>query len=86
MKKLEKINKYTVIFHSAEEGGYWVDVPSLPGCYSQGGTFEKAKNNIEEAIELYLEALEEQNKEIPLEESIVISEVLIDKKKLQVVK
>lgn len=32
------MRKYKVILHSAEEGGYWVEVPALPGCYSQGET------------------------------------------------
>ena len=28
--------QYSVVVHEAEEGGFWVDVPALPGCYSQG--------------------------------------------------
>ncbi len=35
--------KYKVIIHEAEEGGYWAEVPSLPGCFSQGETFEEVK-------------------------------------------
>jgi len=41
--------------HPAEEGGYWVEVPSLPGCFSQGETKEEALENIKEAIALYIE-------------------------------
>jgi len=44
-----------VIIHPAEEGGYWAEVPSLKGCYSQGETVEEAKENILEAIQLYLD-------------------------------
>jgi len=44
-----------VILHPAEEGGYWVEVPSLPGCFSQGETKEEALENIKEAIALYIE-------------------------------
>lgn len=53
-KKL-KILEYNVIFSPEEEGGYSVSAPDLPGCHSQGDTFEEAKKNIAEAIELCLE-------------------------------
>ena len=55
-----------VILTPAEEGGYIVEVPSLPGCYSQGETVDEALDNIREAIELYIEVLEEDGQEIPL--------------------
>ena len=48
-----------VILHPAEEGGFWVEVPSLPGCFSQGETREEALENIKEAIALYIEDLRE---------------------------
>ncbi len=54
-KKNAKILEYNVIFTVEEEGGFSVAVPDLPGCISQGETFEEAKANIKEAIELYLE-------------------------------
>lgn len=63
-----KILHYTAIFDPAEEGGYTVTVPSLPGCISEGDTFEEAKKNIQEAIELYLEVLKDQKKPMPLED------------------
>jgi len=47
--------KIKVILEPAEEGGYTVFVPSLPGCISEGDTFDEALENIREAIELYLE-------------------------------
>ena len=40
-----------VILHPAEEGGYWVEVPGLPGCVSEGETVEEALSNIRDAIE-----------------------------------
>lgn len=43
------------IFTKEKEGGYSVAVPALPGCYSQGETFEEAQRNIAEAIALYNE-------------------------------
>ena len=43
--------KLKVIIHEAEEGGYWAEVPSIPGCATQGETFEKLLSNIYEAVE-----------------------------------
>lgn len=54
-KKSATILEYNVIFTKEPDGGYSVSVPDLPGCHSQGDTFEEASNNIKEAIELYLE-------------------------------
>ena len=51
--------KLKVVLESSEEGGYTVYVPSLPGCVSQGDTREESVANIREAIELYLEPLED---------------------------
>ena len=39
-----------VVVHKAEEGGFWAEVPSIPGCVSQGETMEEIKENIHEAI------------------------------------
>jgi len=40
-----------VIVHEAEEGGYWAEVPSIPGCATQGDTFEELLANLYEAVE-----------------------------------
>jgi len=63
--------QYTVLIHQAEEGGYWVEVPAISGCLSQGETIEEALTNVKEAIALHLEVLKEEGKEIPIEEGIV---------------
>ena len=63
--------EYSVIAQEAEEGGYWVEVPALAGCYSQGETLEEALENVKEAIDLYLEALREQGAHIPKDEETV---------------
>ena len=47
--------KFKVILEEAEEGGYVVYVPSMPGCVSQGENKEEAIENIKEAIEVYLD-------------------------------
>jgi predicted RNase H-like HicB family nuclease len=44
------------IIHPAEEGGFWAEVPALPGCFSQGETIEEVRANIREAIEGWLMA------------------------------
>ena len=64
-----------VILHPAEEGGYWVEVPSLPGCVSQGDTREEALANIKEAIELFIEALEEIGEEVPPTDHFIVETV-----------
>ena len=51
--------KIKIILEPSEEGGYTTIVPSLPGCISEGDTREEALRNIQEAIELYLEPVED---------------------------
>jgi predicted RNase H-like HicB family nuclease len=46
--------KIKVIVHEAEEGGFWAEVPALPGCVTQGETKEELMKNLHEAIEGYL--------------------------------
>jgi predicted RNase H-like HicB family nuclease len=43
--------KLKAIVHEAEEGGYWAEVPALPGCATQGDTYEELLSNLHEAIE-----------------------------------
>jgi predicted RNase H-like HicB family nuclease len=49
-----------VLIHNVEEGGFWAEVPSLPGCVSQGETLEELRANIREAIEGWLSVEEPQ--------------------------
>ncbi|HEX5472219.1 MAG TPA: type II toxin-antitoxin system HicB family antitoxin [Lacipirellulaceae bacterium] len=46
---------FKAVFEPPDEGGYTVYVPALPGCISEGNTLEEARENIREAIALYLE-------------------------------
>ena len=48
-----------VVLEPTEEGGYTISVPGLPGCISEGETKEEALENIREAIDLYLEIIED---------------------------
>lgn len=51
MKNIKKIYNFTAIFEPAEEGGYVVYVPAIPGCMTQGETFEEAEMMAKDAIE-----------------------------------
>lgn len=66
--KAARVLEYDVVFEEAGEGGYTVYVPSLPGCISEGDTFEEAKKNITEAISAYLESIAKDGEEIIIEE------------------
>lgn len=50
------------IIHKAEEGGFWAEVPALPGCMTQGETMTELKANLHEAVELWLSVGEESAK------------------------
>ena len=51
--------KFKVVLEESDDGGYTVYVPSLPGCISEGESIEEAMQNIEEAIQLYLESVDD---------------------------
>ncbi|NJP08168.1 MAG: type II toxin-antitoxin system HicB family antitoxin [Leptolyngbyaceae cyanobacterium RU_5_1] len=63
--KLQANGKRKVLMYPGEDGYFVVEVPSLPGCISQGKTREEALTNIEEAIALYIEVLRDSNEHIP---------------------
>ena len=44
------VTKYAVVIHEEPEGGFWAEVPALPGCYSQGDSIPELMNNVREAI------------------------------------
>jgi predicted RNase H-like HicB family nuclease len=73
-KKRERI-KYLVTLREAEEGGYTVEVPALPGCISEGATYEEALANIREAIVAYLEELGD---ELNPRARVIITEVEVE--------
>ncbi|HEX9919730.1 MAG TPA: type II toxin-antitoxin system HicB family antitoxin [Pyrinomonadaceae bacterium] len=57
--------KYRVLIETDEDGVFVAEVPSLPGCVSQGVTREEALVNIKEAIAVYLESLEAHGEAVP---------------------
>lgn len=71
--KAEKILTYTVVFEKAKEGGYVAYVPLLPGCMTQGETFEETKENVKDAIKGYIEVLKSDREAIPIENEECIS-------------
>jgi predicted RNase H-like HicB family nuclease len=58
--------RYTVVLERESDGGYVADVPTLPGCVSQGDSRAEALSNIREAIELYIEDCREAGDPIPV--------------------
>ncbi len=52
--------KIKIVFEECSEGGYTAYVPALPGCISEGDTLDDAIANIKEAIDLYLEPIEDE--------------------------
>jgi predicted RNase H-like HicB family nuclease len=67
---------FTVIFEKEEEGGYHVFCPVLPGCHTQGESFDEGLQNIREAIQLYIDSLIEDGLPVP-EEDILIKPIEI---------
>lgn len=70
--------QYTAVFEpDKEQGGYTVSIPTLPGCISEGDTFEDALGNITEAAELYLSTMRKDKEKIPMEEGAFAAPVLV---------
>mgnify|MGYP000992453739 CR=1 FL=1 len=65
-----------VVIYPGEDGYYVAELPSLPGCISQGESMEAAPANIIEAIELYIAALREDNLAVPEEHFEVLVAVV----------
>ncbi|MDH3207699.1 MAG: type II toxin-antitoxin system HicB family antitoxin [Gemmatimonadota bacterium] len=57
--------RYRVLIEQDEDGVFVAEVPSLPGCISQGESRDEALSNVREAIALYLESLEEHGDPVP---------------------
>ncbi len=69
---------FSVILTPQPDGGFFVECPGLPGCYSQGDTLDESLSNIREAIQLVLEDLAELGEPIPDSSPSPLTEVLID--------
>jgi len=58
--------KYRILIEQDEDGIFVAEIPSLPGCISQGNTRVEALSNIKEAITGYIESLKKRNESVPL--------------------
>lgn len=65
--------KIKAIIHSAEEGGYWAEVPALPGCITEGDTMEEAIANLEDAISGWLDVANPRNVVEPTDQIVEIA-------------
>lgn len=66
--------KLKIVVHEAEEGGFWAEVPSIPGCATQGDSFEELLSNLYEAVEGCLSIDVE---DIPVSEKDKVMEIAI---------
>ena len=57
------MESFAVVIHEDPEGGFWAEVPALPGCYSQGETIDELRENVREAITGVLEVMREQGRQ-----------------------
>ena len=75
MKKkiVEKVLRYNAVFEPCEEGGFVVTVPKLPGLTTEGNSFEKALQNTKDAIDGYLQILQEAGETMPEQDEKVFT-------------
>ena len=66
-----KDHTYTVLLEKEEDGGYHAFCPALPGCHTQGDSYDEAIDNIKDAIRLYIESLEAHGEKAPHEDITV---------------
>lgn len=66
--------KLKIVIHEAEEGGFWAEVPAIPGCVTQGDTFEELLSNSYEAVEGCLSV---ENQEVPLSGTDRLIEIVV---------
>lgn len=69
--------EYAVLLRPAAEGGFWAEVPALPGCLAQGGTVEEMLANVQEAAGAHLRALREDGKMVPEEKGMLVARVRV---------
>jgi predicted RNase H-like HicB family nuclease len=68
-------HRYTVLFETAEEGGYVVTCPALPGLVTEGDTYDEAHERAVEAIKGYLESLQKDGLPIPPDKPLSLQPV-----------
>lgn len=71
------MQEYVLVIHPAEEGGYWAEIPALPGCFVQGESVEELLSEAPEIIEAYLAAVQEDGREVPIDEPVLLATVRV---------
>ena len=66
--------KLQILVHQAEEGGYWAEAPSIPGCATQGGSLEELLENVREAV---AGCLSVDVRDVPISEADQIIEITV---------
>lgn len=61
------------IIHPAEEGGYWAEVPALPGCITEGDSIEEVMANLKDAIKVWLDVANSRNVIAPTDRVVEIA-------------
>ncbi len=69
--------RYTVLLEECEEGGYTITCPALPGCISEGDTYQEALENIKDAIQLYLRAVAKEIELLQQQKTYQLAEVMV---------
>jgi predicted RNase H-like HicB family nuclease len=69
--------RYTILLEECEEGGYTATCPALPGCISEGDTYQEALENIKDAIQLYLRAIAKEIELLQQQKSYQLAEVVV---------
>lgn len=73
----QKNRSFTVLYEQSDEGGFLARVPSLPGCMTQGETFEEAQRMVKDAIKAYCSSLKKHKEPIPQEGQEILGLVSI---------
>ena len=71
------MKEFTVVIHPDEDGGFWTEVPALPGCGSQGDSLEEAIEMTRDAIEGVLEMLNDYGEPIPEDNGEMVVKVQV---------
>ena len=77
-RRLMSEHRYTVLFEPAEEGGYVVTCPALPGLVTEGNTYAEAHARAVEAIEGYLESLQKDGQPFPPDKKLSLDPVKVE--------
>lgn len=71
------VYQYTAFVESCEEGGYFANCPSLPGCHVQGETLEETLKEMRFAIDAYLKDLKARHEPIPKPQQVTIASIAV---------